>query len=70
MVQTKGIWVGCPGLLDDVNEPISQTDLSDRTLTAGLLSENVRYLNWPSDTFISIAVYAIAFILYSSSNDH
>jgi hypothetical protein len=43
VIQAKGIWVGWPGLLGDVNEPIPQSDLSDKTLTAGLLSENVRY---------------------------
>jgi len=60
VIQAKGIWVGWPGLLDDVNEPIPQSDLSDKTLTAGLFSENVRYLNWPNDTFVSVCVYAVA----------
>jgi hypothetical protein len=62
VIQAKGIWVGWPGLLEDVNEPVPQSDLSDKTLTAGLLSENVRYLNWPSDSLVSVSVYAITWI--------
>jgi hypothetical protein len=70
VIQAKGVWVGWPGLLDDVNEPIPQSDLSDKTHTAELLSENVRYLNWPSDTFVSVSVYAVTMILYSSYCDY
>jgi hypothetical protein len=67
LIQAKGIWVGWPGLLDDINEPIPESDPSDKTLTAGLLSEKVRYMNWPSDTFVSISVYVITILLYSYS---
>jgi hypothetical protein len=70
VIQAKGIWVGWPGLLDDVNEPIPESDPGDKTLTAGLLSENVRHLNWPSDTSVCISVYAITLLLYSSFCDH
>lgn len=41
VVQTKGIWVGWPGHLDDINEPIPEADPNDKTPTAGLLSEKV-----------------------------
>lgn len=53
VIQAKGIWVGWPGLLDDVNEPIPQSDLSDKTLTAGLLSENVVCVNIDNTLFES-----------------
>jgi trehalose 6-phosphate synthase/phosphatase len=49
VVQTKGIWVGWPGHLDDINEAIPESDPNDKTPTAGLLSENVRYVNLASD---------------------
>lgn len=42
VIQAKGIWVGWPGLLDDINEPIPESDPNDKTPTAGLLSEKVR----------------------------
>lgn len=42
VVQAKGIWVGWPGQLDDINEGIPESDPNDKTPTAGLLSEKVR----------------------------
>ncbi|PSN33063.1 Alpha,alpha-trehalose-phosphate synthase [UDP-forming] A [Blattella germanica] len=39
VVKSKGLWVGWPGHLDDVNEPIPESDPNDKNPTSGLLSE-------------------------------
>nr|ALE32750.1 trehalose-6-phosphate synthase 2 [Blattella germanica] len=41
VVKSKGLWVGWPGHLDDVNEPIPESDPNDKNPTSGLLSEKV-----------------------------
>lgn len=42
VIKGKGIWVGWPGIhLDDPNEAIPESNPSDRTPTAGLLSKQV-----------------------------
>jgi trehalose 6-phosphate synthase/phosphatase len=61
VIQAKGIWVGWPGLLDDINEPIPESDPNDKTPTAGLLSEKVRNSSLPSDC--SQTLYILQFFL-------
>uniref|UniRef100_A0A182SFJ4 Uncharacterized protein n=1 Tax=Anopheles maculatus TaxID=74869 RepID=A0A182SFJ4_9DIPT len=46
VIKGKGLWVGWSGItLNDENEPIPESDPSDHTPTAGLLSEQVVSVN-------------------------
>lgn len=61
VIQAKGIWVGWPGLLDDINEPIPESDPNDKTPTAGLLSEKVRNPSLPSDCSQTLYILQVFF---------
>lgn len=54
VIQSKGLWVGWPGIhLDDPNEPIPESDPKDTTPTAGLLSKKVVAVHVDRDQFDS-----------------
>jgi trehalose-6-phosphate synthase len=63
VIQAKGIWVGWPGLLDDINEAIPESDPNDKTPTAGLLSEKVRNSSLPSECSQTSCIMEVLFSL-------
>ena len=45
VINGNGVWVGWPGMhMENINEPIPESDPNDRTPTAGLLSRKVSFL--------------------------